>query len=130
MHLVIPYLFGKIKVANDGWANPVNPRGLQIVLRNKSTLQEYFIPVTDGLSIPADHTLDPRFWTTGTSTTVKINKSLPANIPAGEYDVLVHLFAPETSIIFRPEYAIHLANKNVWENTTGYNSLLAVVKIN
>ncbi len=117
------------KVANDGWANPVNPRGLQIVLRNKSTLQEYFITVTDGLAIPTDHTLDPRFWVTGKTTTVNINKPLPANIPAGDYDVLMHLYAPEISIRSRPEYAIHLANQNVWENTTGYNSLLATVKI-
>jgi hypothetical protein len=117
------------KVANDGWANPINPRGVNIVLRNKVTNQEFFIPITDGLSIPSDRTLDPRFWSTNTTTTVNINKPLPNNIPIGNYDVLLHLFAPEASIKSRPEYAIQLANQNVWENTTGYNSFLTSIEI-
>ncbi len=117
------------KVANDGWANPVNPRGVSIVLRNKTTNQEFFIPITDGLSIPADRSLDPRFWATNTTTTVTVNKALPANLPLGNYDVLLHLYAPETSIKSRPEYAIRLANQNVWEPTTGYNSLKAIVNV-
>jgi Domain of unknown function (DUF4832)/Domain of unknown function (DUF4874)/Secretion system C-terminal sorting domain len=117
------------RVANDGWANPVNPRGVSIVLRNKVTNQEFFIPVTDGLSVPADRTLDPRFWGTNTITTVSLNKPLPNNIPAGNYDVLLHLFAPEAGIKSRPEYAIRLANQNVWEAATGYNSLQAIINV-
>jgi Domain of unknown function (DUF4874)/Domain of unknown function (DUF4832)/Secretion system C-terminal sorting domain len=117
------------RVANDGWANPVNPRGVNIVLRNRVTNQEFFIPVTDGLSVPADRSSDPRFWGTNTTTTVNISKPLPANIPLGNYDVLLHLFAPEASIKSRPEYAIRLANQNVWEAASGYNSLLASVNV-
>jgi Domain of unknown function (DUF4832)/Domain of unknown function (DUF4874) len=117
------------KVANDGWANPVNPRGVTIILRSKVTNQEFFIPITDGLSVPGDKTLDPRFWSTNTTTTVNINKPLPNNIPLGNYDVLLHLFAPEASIKSRPEYAIQLANQNVWESTTGYNSFLTSMQI-
>ncbi len=117
------------RVANDGWANPVNARGVSIVLRNKVTNQEYFMPVTDGLTVPADRTLDLRFWGTGTTTTVNINRPLPPNIPAGNYDMLLHLFAPEASIKLRPEYAIRLANQNVWEPATGYNSLLANINV-
>jgi hypothetical protein len=117
------------RVANDGWANPVNPRGVNIVLRNKVTNEEFFIPVTDGLSVPADRTFDPRFWGTNTTTSVNINKPLPGNIPSGDYSVLLHLFAPEASIKSRPEYAIRLANQNIWEAATGYNSLLASVNV-
>jgi hypothetical protein len=118
------------KVANDGWANPINPRGMQIVLRNTITNVEYFIPINDGISTQTDRNLDPRFWASGTSTIVNINKPLPTNIPSGNYTVLLHLFAPETSIKNRPEYAIRLANNNIWESTTGYNNLLASININ
>ena len=117
-------------IANDGWANPYNPRGLEIVLRNKLTNVEFFVPVTDGLSIPSDRTKDPRFWTTNTTTTVNINQAISANIPAGNYDVFLHLFAPEASIKTRPEYAIQLANQNVWEANTGYNSLKTTIVVN
>ena len=120
-------LLMSFNVANDGWANPYNPRGLEIVLRNKETNDEYFITVTDGLSIPADHTLDPRFWQTGTTTTVNISNLVPSNIPSGNYYILLHLYDPETSIKTRPEYAIRLANENVWEETSGYNSLQATI---
>jgi hypothetical protein len=117
------------KVANDGWANPINPRGVQIVLRNTVTNAEYFIPINDGISAQPDRTLDPRFWAIGTTTIVNINKPLPVNIPIGNYTVLLHLFAPETSIKNRPEYAIRLANNNIWEASTGYNNLLTSINL-
>ncbi len=116
-------------IANDGWANPINPRGVRIVLRNKITNEEFFVPITDGLSVPSDRSIDPRFWNTNTTTIVNINKPLPSNIPAGNYEVLLHLFAPEASIKSRPEYAIRLANQNIWEPSTGYNSFKDSIQI-
>jgi hypothetical protein len=120
----------RFQMANTGWATAVNPRGVQVVLRNKLTNQEFFIQLADGLSTPTDRTLDPRFWTNESLTTININKALPANIPVGDYDLFLHLFAPEASIKSRPEYAIRLANQNVWEPSTGYNSLQTSLKVN
>jgi hypothetical protein len=39
------------------------------------------------------------------------------------YDVLLGLPDPTASLHDRPEYAIQLANKNVWESSTGFNNL-------
>jgi Domain of unknown function (DUF4832)/Domain of unknown function (DUF4874)/Secretion system C-terminal sorting domain len=119
-----------LNIRNDGWANPINPRGVQIILRNKVTNEEFFVVLNNGNNSPANRTLDPRFWASNTTTTININNPLPNNIPVGEYDLFLHLFAPENSIKARPEYAIRLANNNVWESTTGYNSLLASITIN
>jgi hypothetical protein len=37
--------------------------------------------------------------------------------------VLLALPDPKPNLYDRPEYAIQLANKNVWEVTTGFNNL-------
>jgi hypothetical protein len=34
-----------------------------------------------------------------------------------------------SSITARPEYAIRLANTDVWDAVTGYNKLLATIKV-
>lgn len=119
----------RFNVTNDGWASPYNPRGLEIVLRNHTThAVAAKIVLCDGKSKPADLTLDPRFWKPGT-TTVNVNPTLPADLPAGEYQILLHLFDPEQSLYARPEYAIRLANTKVWEGATGYNNLLATLTV-
>ena len=48
-------------------------------------------------------------------------------MPNGEYQVLLNLPDPTTSLHNRPEYSIRLANQDVWEASTGYNSLLQKV---
>lgn len=54
---------------------------------------------------------------------------MPANAVLGNYQVLLNLPDPYLSIHDRPEYSIRLANKEVWEEKTGYNSLLANIQI-
>ncbi len=102
------------KVINNGWASPYNPRGLEVILRNRQTGKKYYLPVNE----------DPRRWMPGTTKVVNIIAGIPANMPAGEYQVLLNLPDPTTALFKRPEYSIRLANQNVWEASTGYNSLL------
>ncbi|UYZ63624.1 DUF4832 domain-containing protein [Hymenobacter weizhouensis] len=109
-------------VHNDGFASPYNPRGLELIIRNKATLAHAaVIPLCDGRSKPANRAYDPRFWQSGTTTTVAMSTTLPASLPAGDYEVLVHLFDP--LLYGRPEFSIRLANQNTWEAATGYNKL-------
>ena len=49
--------------------------------------------------------------------------TLPADIIAGDYDLLLNLPDKYASISNRSEYAIRLANTDVWEEVTGYNKL-------
>ena len=114
-------------VFNDGWAAPHNPRGLEIVLRNKASGELHQLTITDGKSIPTDHSRDPRFWQGGEDVLVNFSEYLPPEVVPGEYDVLLNLYDP--LLYGRPEFSIRLANLNTWEDETGYNKLLAEIKI-
>jgi hypothetical protein len=102
------------QVTNEGWASPYNPRNLEMVLRNKNTGQKYYLPVAEAV----------RMWMPGETKTVNITGGIPSNMPSGEYQVLLNLSDPTSTLGNRPEYSIRLANQNVWEASTGYNSLL------
>lgn len=109
----------RFRIANDGWANAINPRKLEVILRHSQTGKEYYLPVAEPV----------RMWMAGETREVNIVGGIPANLPQGEYQVLLNLPDPTTSLYKRPEYSIRLANKNVWEASTGYNSLLQKIVI-
>ena len=108
-----------IKIKNDGFGTPYNPRLFEVILRNQSTgtLFKYDITNQDG------NNLDPRwwFWENG-QMSKNINISV-GDIPKGKYDVLLHLPDPAPKLYGRPEYSIRLANENTWEASTGFNKL-------
>ncbi|MGL4611337.1 MAG: DUF4832 domain-containing protein, partial [Trueperaceae bacterium] len=107
-------------VKNVGYASPVNPRSLAIVLRNQSTGTTYTMNILQDRS----STLDPRFWFRESGDiTVAASPTLPSTVPAGTYDVLLSLPDPKSSLANRPEYSIRMANTNVWEASTGLNLL-------
>ncbi len=106
-------------VANVGFGNPFNPRGCEVILRNTATREKYKLVTA----------IDPRFWFSEDSTTVEITGGIPSSMPEGDYEAF--LFLPDTASALhdRKDYAIRLANENVWEDSTGYNDLLASVVI-
>jgi hypothetical protein len=106
-------------VTNDGWANAYNPRKVEIVLRHKQTKKEHYIQVNE----------DPRRWLPGSTKTVTVEAGIPANMPSGEYQVLLNLPDPSPKLSSRPEYSIRLANQNMWEAATGYNLLSSSVTV-
>jgi hypothetical protein len=109
----------KFDLTNEGFASVYNPRNLEILLRNVQSAETYYVITSE----------DPRFWLSGDTVQVQVYAGIPANMPEGKYEVLLRLADPCTTLYSRPEYSIRLANKNVWEDSTGYNSLLSQVVI-
>jgi hypothetical protein len=111
---------GTINLMNVGWGKIYNKRDCELVFRNTETKNEFIVKLTN----------DPRRWCmTDSSVAVEVSAPIPASAPEGRYAVYLNLPDPAGSIHNRPEYSIRLANKEVWENSTGYNSLLHQVTI-
>ena len=110
----------ELKIYNDGYASPFNPRNLEFILRNTTTKTKYRL-LTDE---------DPRFWFSGDTITVGLNAGILNTMPEGNYELLLHLADPEEQLHNRPEYSIRLSNENLWEDSTGYNSLNHLLEIN
>jgi hypothetical protein len=104
---------------NEGFAAPYNPRGLELVLRHKSS----------GSLTRFNLSADPRRWMPGQSQQVELQATLPSNLPAGAYEALLNLPDPKPNLNARPEYAIRLANQGTWESGTGLNRLLHSVSV-
>lgn len=107
-----------ISIENKGYASPYNKRPVTLVLRSQADGAEHKI-VMD---------LDARKLFSGTNNILE-NITLPAEVKKGNYQLF--LFMPDyyTSIANRPDYALRLANEDVWEETTGYNNLSAVLEV-
>lgn len=101
------------QITNKGFASPFNPRNLEIILRDNSNNHKYRL-VTD---------VDPRFWMAGDTMFVNVTGGIPANMSEGNFSAYLFLADPENRLHDNPDYAIRLANSNVWEDSTGYNSL-------
>ncbi len=108
-------LIGKLTMTNDGFANMYNSRMLELVLREQVTGKVTRLKIFD------DARLKMPF--PGTTKTIDLNLNLPATLEPGKYDLLLALPDPMPSLHDRPEYAIQLANTNVWEAKTGFNNL-------
>jgi Domain of unknown function (DUF4832)/Domain of unknown function (DUF4874) len=111
-------------VKNEGWASPYNSRLVEINLQNTATGQVY----TLRLEGQRANNEDPRFWQPGGTYQVNVVGGLPSAMPVGDYRVALVLPDPEPALYNRAEYAIRLANKNVWDGT-GINDLLHTVRI-
>jgi hypothetical protein len=107
-----------LQLDNTGYASPFNPRPVKLVFRNVATLQEYsaLLKVNPQLLFPGTHQIN-------------LSVTLPADLTAGSY--ALYLFLPDAAagLSKRPEYAIQLANEQVWEATTGYNDLHYTIQI-
>ena len=101
-------------LVNDGWASPFNPRLVEVMLRNVQDSTTYFLETGE----------DPRFWLGGDTVATEIIGGIPANLPAGRYEIMLNLPDPMPQLKRRNVFAIRLANLNTWDEATGYNSLL------
>lgn len=109
----------KVRVVNSGWASPFNAHTVQFLLRNVAGGAMYAVTFPD----------DPRLWAAGDTATIEHTIGIPAPMPVGTYTLLLNLSDPSAALSKRPEYSIRLANANVWEPETGYNSLLRAINI-
>ncbi|MBF0350750.1 MAG: DUF4832 domain-containing protein [SAR324 cluster bacterium] len=108
-----------ILLKNEGWAAPFNPRFVELLLRNISSGELYGVRLQD----------DPRMWFGQSDFAIEQTVCLPSNISEGEYELLLSLPDPETDLYSRPEYAIRLANENMWEDITGFNKLPPTITV-
>ncbi len=111
----------EIKLTNDGFAAPFNPRNVEIILRHKTNGAAYKVKVANA---------NPQQWYTGDIQTINFEAGIPSTIVHGNYEVFVNLLDPRTSLQNHPNYAIRLANENTWESTTGYNHLQHEIVVN
>ena len=107
------------KIINRGFASPYNPRNLEIILRNNNDNIKYRLVAN----------VDPRYWLPGDTITVNIEGGIPSDMIEDGYNIFIFLADPEVRLHDNPDYAIRLANQNLWEDSTGYNSLNHQIRI-
>jgi hypothetical protein len=108
-------LNGMIELINEGFANPHNPREVELVLRNRADGSERKVKLPD----------DPRYWRPGIAHKLTVSAQLPSSLRPGTYELHLNLPDPEPLLRGRVDYSIRLANSNIWNPRTGYNSLNA-----
>ena len=106
-----------LKINNTGYAPLYNERHAYIVLKN--TDNTYRIQLQS----------DPRSWRPDQTTAITEDLSLPAEMVAGTYALYLHLPDADSRIAANPAYAVRLANTDIWDSATGYNSLNAQITI-
>lgn len=100
----------EVKLSNDGFAAPVNPRPLYLVLQG-----------SDIFTFPVQG-VDPRRWLPGNHA-FTVSVALPASLPAGQYNLA--LWLPDHYETLRndhdPRYSLRFANEGVWDEQHGWN---------
>ncbi|MES2645421.1 MAG: DUF4832 domain-containing protein [Bacteroidota bacterium] len=105
----------QVKLKNDGFASPFNPRPVQLLLRNTKTKKVYTLAFNTQI----------QKWFSG-NISLKQNFTLPASITKGSYELLLNLPDDYKQLQGNALYNIQMANVNTWEPSTGYNKLNAV----
>lgn len=103
-----------LKLRNEGFAAPYNPRTVQVILRS--------VDVSDRM-VKVDLPVDPRTWQGGDNAELNYEVGIPASLPAGEYEVLLNMPDPAETLKRKPAFSIRLANAGTWEEPTGFNRL-------
>jgi hypothetical protein len=114
------FFTGTINVINIGWGKIYNYRGCELVFRNTATKSKFIVRLAN----------DPRRWCmTDSAVAVNVSALIPGTTPEGSYTVYLNLPDTANRLYSKPAYSIRLANTNVWEDSTGYNSLLHTATI-
>ncbi|MCS6836756.1 MAG: DUF4832 domain-containing protein [Anaerolineae bacterium] len=112
----------RLTLRNTGFASPYNPRGLELVLRGFDTGSEYRLILDE---IP-----DVRRWLPDEGEiTLNLRGAIPSEVTADDYEILLRLPDPAPTLYGLLDYSIRLANSGLWEATTGYNRLNALIRV-
>ena len=106
-----------IRLVNKGCAPLYNERPVYLVLKNEQT------------SYPILLQADPRRWIPGQLLSISELVTIPADIPAGTYNLYLYLPDASPSIAADPRYAVRFANVGTWDASTGMNDLLCSVSV-
>lgn len=104
-----------MEIRNDGFASVMNPRDAEFVLTDKNG------SVVKTFQVESD----PRFWMPGTTTTIDRTIDLPEGL-SGEYTISLNLPDPCENLRSNPLFSIQLANKDIWDESTGFNKLYTI----
>ena len=102
-----------LKLKNSGFSAPINPRAVELILvdgNGNKTVYEL-------------DDVDPRYWFAGADIAVDKHITLPADA-SGQCTLYLNLPDPKETLHDNPRFSIRLANKDVWEDETGYNKVL------
>ena len=101
-----------LNLHNEGFAPAQNPRDAELVLCDKAgkVLKTW------------DLVSDPRYWMPNEKISIDQTVTLPEGI-SGEVTLSLNLPDPCANLRSNPLYSIRLANENVWDEKTGYNTL-------
>ena len=110
----------ELTLNNVGYAPVYRAKSVEVILRNTISGGVYTALLPHDL----------RTWGPDSIVTLSDTLCIPAGMPLGTYDLLLHLADPSVSIHDRPEYSIRMANIGAWEAVTGYNSLNHQIEIN
>jgi Domain of unknown function (DUF4832)/Domain of unknown function (DUF4874) len=113
-----------LRIVNDGFAAPYNPRMLELRLQDAVTMKIFKVKFAGGRG----KNQDPRFWQPGQTYTVNLEFGIPQKMQTGDYRVMLALPDPEPKLYARAEYAIRFANQDTWR-ASGVNDLLHTVKL-
>jgi len=102
----------RLRVRNEGFAAPFNPRSVELVLRDGTSTRTVTLP---GLEV--------RSFLGGVEQMIDVRVRLPATLAPGAATLSLWLPSASSSLRERPEYAIRLANEGVWDAARGQNVL-------
>lgn len=104
-----------LAVRNSGWARAFNPRGVQLLLRHR----------TSGAVVPiAMASIDPRAWLPGSASEVSTRFAVPGGTPAGAYDVLLALPDGAAALAGDVRYNVRPANADVASRSQRWDAAL------
>lgn len=111
-----------VQLENSGFAAPINPRPLYLVLAPAGADGDRGSEVGSAVRLP----VDPRRWEPGAAT-VTVRVQVPSRASPGAYNLALWLPDAAAPLAANPRYAIRFANEQVWQASTGYNVLGTVV---
>jgi hypothetical protein len=101
-----------VSLKNDGYAGPINPRPVFVVLDDGAMKWRAQL-----------NAVDPRRWYGGKSASFAAKLRVPASVAPGMHTLRLWLPDGAASLENRPEYALQFANTNVWDDKDGSNVL-------
>jgi hypothetical protein len=107
------------KLKNIGFSNPINPRSVEIILKNKQTGQQFSCLLNTELRKNELKSI--------INLTALIG--IPSYIPEGNYDVFLNLPDPHPALNRNPLYSVRLANQLLWDQSSGFNSFMHTLHI-
>ncbi len=103
----------EFKLINRGYAPMYHRKAVSLVLLNKATGTQHQVALSADLRICRPDQM------------AAFNEQVSlAGIPAGAYELYLAMRDQHEGLRARPEYAVRLANEQVWQAETGLNSLL------